>query len=581
MDKSSNLLARVNVELLLYAGLLLVAAALRVWGLGLRPLSAGEAEHALAAWQLYRGLDYTPRQPLYLLTTLGMFGLFGASDAAARLAPALAGTALVALPVLLRRPLGRVGALMAAALLAVSPGFVFFSDSADGVMLALLAGLLLVAGLWRYLDSARPGDLYLAAVGLGLSWTAGPAAYPIILSVLAFAAVLLASRRGPLPDRPCLIRAGLLGGSALIVAATVALIRLDGLHEVLVNEPGRWLSGLVAPRAVPWEHALRLLVLYDPAAFVLGVMALGYLLAQPAWLVALAPLSLREAGKGAGGESGDARGPFAVFLVLWALVGFLSASLAGDMPASATLPVVLPLILLAGLFLDRLLDEGLAWAGTRGLLVVFALALGYVAVALARLFIWQDQAGSEFTFAACLVIIAIAILYWTWAARPRWIGLAGILIGLLILSFHGATYLIHPPATGPADLLADRPTATDVQLLQRDLDEVAFQHSRTDWAGLEIMVIGPPDPLWGWLLREQRVTFVEQVGESQPRVVIAPVDARRALDEALPGYRRREYTVSTSWIGGPLTWNGYVEWLLYRHSDVPPEKHEFVIYIRP
>ena len=605
-SEKPNLLTRANLELGLYALLLLLAAALRLWGLGLRPLSAGESEHALAAWQLYRGLDYAPQEPLYLLSTLCSFGLFGVSDAAARFAPALAGTVLVALPALLRRQLGRVGALAAATLLAVSPTFVFLSDSANGATLAVAAGLLLVAGSWRYRESATPTDLYLAAVGLGLALTAGPAAYPLILVLAAFAAVFLVTGHAPRPDRPLLIRAGLLCGGVLAVAGTVALTRLDGLQEVLVNEPGRWLATFVAPRLVPWEHALRLLALYDLAALVLGVMAMGFLLAQPVWLVEISPLSLtgtmvRRSRGGAGGEGrgegrgeeapspsqgegrGGGRGPFAVFLVLWALIAFLLASLAGATSATATqsASVVLPLILLAGSFVNQLLVEGLTWTRTRGLLVVFVVAFVYVAWALVRLVVWQDQSGSEFIFAAGFVIVAVTVIYWTWAARPRWLGLAVVGLVLLVLSLHGATYLIHPPATGPREFLVAQPTSTDVRLLLADLDETAFRHQKTDWAGLDVTVIGAEGPAWGWLLRDQgRVTFVERPGDDQPRVIIAPLEWQETLDETLTNYQRCQYTLGTPWSGVAFDWDAFVEWLLYRHSAVPPDNHEFVVYIR-
>jgi len=267
--------------------------------------------------------------------------------------------------------------------------------------------------------------------------------------------------------------------------------------------------------------------------------------------------------------------------VLWALLAFLLATLAGAIsPAAQSLPGVLPPILLAGLFIDRLLDRGFAWAETRRLMAVFALALAYVVVALVRLVIWQDQTGSEFTIAASLVIIIVTVLYWTWAARPRWLGLAGILIGLLILSVHGAVYLIYPPATGPRDLLTARPTSADVRLLLADLEEVEFLYHKTDWAGPDIAVHGEPDPLWGWLLRGQRVTFTGRPGETRPRVIIAPLEWQPPLDETLTGYERKQYTVSIRWAGGPFTWDGFIEWFLYRHSDTPPEKYEFSVYIR-
>ncbi|MBU1747487.1 MAG: hypothetical protein KKA73_07350 [Chloroflexi bacterium] len=569
MQPRTNLLTRVNLEMALYAGLLLLAAALRLWGLGLRPLSAGESEHALAAWQLYWGLDYAPREPLYLLTTLGSFGWLGISDAAARLVPALAGVALVALPALLHRQLGRLGALAAAALLAVSPSFVFLSDSADGTTLALGAGLLLTAALWRYRESGRPAHLYLAAGGLGLALAASSAAYPLVLMLAIFAGVFLVTGRAPRPDRALIIRTGLVLGAVLVVASTVALTRLDGLQEVLVTVPGRWLTAFWSPRTVPWEHALRLLALYDVAALVLGATAMGFLLARPAWLVEFTPALQDE-------SRGEARGPWAVFLILWALVAFLLTTLADS---TQTAPIVLPLILLAGLFVDQLWAEGLTWTRTRGLLVVFALAFLYVMAALVRLVVWQDQAGSELTLAACLIILTITVLYWTWAARPRWLGLSVVGAVLLVLSLHGATYLIFPPTTGPRDFLDRQPVSSDIRLFQADLGEAAFMH-RANWTGLDVTIIGEPDPVWDWLLRDHVVTYTTQPGDEFATVIIAPVEWQAALDEALPGYTRRQYTQRIEWPGDSFSWSTFIEWLLYRYSAVPPYNHEYVVYIR-
>src|SRR5258708_758445 len=120
---------------------------------------------------------------------------FGASEAPARLGPALAGTALVLLPAFFRDQFTRGGALAASALLVISSSLLAASRSADGVVLAVLGLSLAAGGLWRALllrreasasaaadpaNTAAPGTaagpatktaaatwLYVASVGLG------------------------------------------------------------------------------------------------------------------------------------------------------------------------------------------------------------------------------------------------------------------------------------------------------------------------------------------------------------------------------------------------------------------------------
>jgi hypothetical protein len=87
--------------------------------------------------------------------------------------------------------------------------------------------------------------------------------------------------------------------------------------------------------------------------------------------------------------------------------------------------------------------------------------------------------------------------------------------------------------------------------------------------------------VWGWLLRDQgHVAFADRPGEAQPRVIIASLEWQPTLDEALTNYERRRYTLSTTWSDNPFTWSAFIEWLLYRYSDVPPISHEFAVYIR-
>ncbi|MGZ3639953.1 MAG: flippase activity-associated protein Agl23, partial [Ktedonobacterales bacterium] len=138
---------RLTVEQYLWLAVLALGAFLRFWNLGAKPVHHDESMHAY--FSLTWALDpssywYDPllHGPFQFHAEGLMFGIIlffqhlfvphavgdpWINDTTARFVPALFGLGIVALPYFLRRELGRVGALLAAFLLAVSPAFVYFS----------------------------------------------------------------------------------------------------------------------------------------------------------------------------------------------------------------------------------------------------------------------------------------------------------------------------------------------------------------------------------------------------------------------------------------------------------------------
>ena len=140
----------------LYVVVAVTAAAMRFWDLGVRAFHHDESLHAFYSWNLYVGEGYIHNPmmhgPFQMEATAGLFFLFGDNDYTARLLYAIAGTALVLLPLLFRSRLGNWGALFTSMLLAFSPAMLYFSRFARNDILMAVWALGIVIAMWRYLD---------------------------------------------------------------------------------------------------------------------------------------------------------------------------------------------------------------------------------------------------------------------------------------------------------------------------------------------------------------------------------------------------------------------------------------------
>jgi uncharacterized protein (TIGR03663 family) len=349
----------VTVERVAYAAVALLAAWLRFFQLGLRPLNEAEAVQALTAYHFTHGAAHTAPAgtvpALFSGNVLG-FTLLGANDATARLLPALAGLALVLLPYFLRHRLGRGGALAASLLLAVSPSAVYFSRSLDGAILVAACGLAIAVGLINYLDAHRAGYLYLAAAALGLGLCAGPGIFTLVLILVAFGLLLFLGER--FLDRETgwssLLKAweatrgeaGLLARVGAVLAATCGLVAMTfvlnpaGLGDA-ADLLAAWARGFLPETGGnPAVYPVYLLLVYEPLILLLALVEMGRAL----WNSRSGRVQ---------NETVAATFPHTAFLIFWAVVAFPIVLIAGHRPAGNVLLVVVPLALLAGQGVER------------------------------------------------------------------------------------------------------------------------------------------------------------------------------------------------------------------------------------
>src|SRR5512141_3077130 len=103
----------VSYEVVIFAGILILAVISRFYNLGARVMSHDESLHTYFSWLLYKGSGYQHNPmmhgPLqFHLIALSYF-LFGASDYTARIPAALFSIGTIALTWQWRRYLGKVG----------------------------------------------------------------------------------------------------------------------------------------------------------------------------------------------------------------------------------------------------------------------------------------------------------------------------------------------------------------------------------------------------------------------------------------------------------------------------------------
>jgi predicted membrane-bound mannosyltransferase len=159
----------MTVEAALYAVVILAAALTRFWDLGSRALHHDESLHAYFSWLLATGQGYVHdplmHGPLLFHLNALVYALFGASDVTSRVAPALSGVILVALPILLRgeRHLGRWGALAASTLFLISPALLYQSRYIRHDIFTVVGVLFLFIAIVRYVE--RPARGWLLAMG--------------------------------------------------------------------------------------------------------------------------------------------------------------------------------------------------------------------------------------------------------------------------------------------------------------------------------------------------------------------------------------------------------------------------------
>lgn len=566
---------------LLWTFLALVAAGLRLAQLGAAPLSGAEARQALAAYAaVYGELPVAVTgigSPLLYHFNVLLFTLFEGGEAWVRLAPALAGIGLALTPLLLRRHLGRWGALAMGFLLALSPTTLLFSRTLEDAVPAALGIMLLLGGSVRYFETQRTAWGVLAAVGFGLAIVAGAAAWGFLLGLVLSLAVALWMWRERLGNLAALVRP--VAGWWLLVVGGVLLLLSTGLllHPAGLAATGaqflEWLNRFGLPDEMFTPAPLTLMLTYELLILLMGLAGL-----------LLSIYRRNDAG---------------LLLSLWAVLSWLQLTLALGRETADLLWLILPLAGLAGLAVQALAEGLLAyghWLNEGLYLPVSLIMWAHFGLTLAA-YVQRGQARDFLVLGLSLLLqLFLLIIFGLVFAFPesgpksedtlrQGLGAAlragGLVLGivLVVINFSIAWNVAYVRPADPRELLTPQPTAVEVGVLVDVVEHIGLLEVGST-PELPITFVGDPYPPLVWYFREYDLSFVPRLPQGdvalggRPPLVLAP-----PLEQPVEGYFGEVFPLQRDWSpvwAGPVTVfrseesQGFLDWWLYRDTSSPP-----------
>ncbi len=273
----------LSVEILLFAAIFLLAVITRFYDLGTRVMSHDESLHTYYSWQLYRGQGYQHNPmmhgPLQFHMLALSYFIFGVNDFTARIPAALFSIAAVAALWYWRRYLGRLGALLAALMMTISPYMLFYGRYVRNEAFVAFYGILALYAVLRYLENGQPRYLYLLTAATALHFTVKETAFIYTAEMLIFLLAYFVSSvtRAPWGERKAEFNGFLIsmGATALGLGGALGLAYVEAKLKGPVSGDATGAGQQLAlPASVaPIEIGLALIGL-------LGLIAAGFFLVR-------------------------------------------------------------------------------------------------------------------------------------------------------------------------------------------------------------------------------------------------------------------------------------------------------------
>jgi len=559
-----------------WIALALLAGILRLAGLAAAPLSLAEASEALPAYfaahatvvqnnALLPADGYSPL--LFHLNTL-LFALFDGGDGLARLVPALTGVGLALTPLLLRRHLGRWGALGTGFLLAISPLTLLSSRTLDGTVPAALGIMLLLGCTVRFLDTGQPKMAIFGGLGLAIALTAGPAGWAMLVGLLlALGGVLWVWREEaewawPVV-RPAFRWGAIAFGLGLLALGTGLGLNLMGGVPAIGTQLASYAARFAA--ASPSPSPLLLLAAYEPLIILAGLIGLLLVVIK--------------------------RHRLGMLLAFWAAAGWIQVALMPGREPTDLLWMLLPLAGLGGLAVEELaqaIATGSSWANEGLHLPVSLVLWAHAGMTLARYA--RNGARADLVLAGMTLLLQVLLtaafgfavsvpeeeeknIKTVQRGATAALRAGGISLGLILVTVTvaiGSRLAFVRPAD-PRELAVQNPAAVEVRTLVEVAEHISSLN-KTSGERLPITFLGDADPALAWALRRFDLRVTETQWRDSPLVIAS---AQTPLPD---GYFREFFTLQRTWTP---TWGGNqtARWWLYRETTAPSVDKSVALWV--
>ena len=584
----------------------LAAIALRFTQLDTYVMTQREGEWAYDAWSLYTGKPLPAGQelpmvsPLYLLLQSAMFFLFGVTDAIARSLPVLAGLGIMALTFAFRPVLSRSEVIGMAVMAAIAPTLVFASRTIDPAILIAFFALLAVASVVRAGHSAGRTVTYWAGLfgaSVGAMLAAGPEGISatIAIAVALAVAAMIDGQDGPVTRG---VRA-VCGSASALSSAFAAFIVISLLVFTRLLSNAAALEGFLTTFS-DWGRMMATQTSTTPTQFFFYAALLYEFMAVVFAIVALFTASRIE------DDALEARSLKPTVFVVWFLVALVLQSLASGRQPDQTVLVTLPLILLGGIGLGRLIER-ISWKSlisTRdGLLLAAMFGMFFGIVGVMTLTARANDSGQAVNspylralFVLVVVILPLGFLIYresSHARQPRFAGWCALLVLAVLLGVYtvrSTTQLAWERADSGTELAAPRVPTEGVRgfvnqtlRLSRDLSLAEVSNvDNTGSFGISITVDPAVEWPYVWYFRDfPDIRVTTPAGWGDADMVIAPtnegmedanyvVQSRTWLNRIPAEHEDLGLGSIVSKIVSPSEWYGGFRYLFFRDLEAPP-----------
>jgi len=387
-DLGVSRLAAARWQTSLYFLILIIAFLTRFMDLGSRAYHHDESIHAHTAWSIVQGAKYqydpVYHGPFLYFAEALMFKVLGASDYSGRLLPAIFGFALVlAVPMLLRRELGRHGTWIAMLAITLSTSFMYFSRFNRNDIFIAFWTLIVMSCLIRFVSNPERKWVLLTGLAFGFSFVTKENTYISGFVFVSFVILLgmwvLLARARIISESAALkkvskaflaLRQDLtVVVVALVVFAVIVVLFMSSFLTNLANLPQSILVSLTEWIEIsgtervnqPWYFYLIFLAVYEIFALVFSVLIIVILKTRA--------------------------GLFVCMVAYWSITNLYIYSVVGEKAPWISVHVILPLLLLAAWCSNVLIEASksrvkqisvvvsilvlLAWTGRNSIPVTF------------------------------------------------------------------------------------------------------------------------------------------------------------------------------------------------------------------